>query len=76
MWRNIRQQYKNNELKITTSKWNDELKLLDGFIQCQIIHNYIKHIIKNFETLTTNPPIPIYITRINFKVVFKMKDRF
>ena len=30
-WKNIRKQYKNNNLKIITPKWNDEFELPDGF---------------------------------------------
>ena len=29
-WQNIRQQYKNNKLKIIVSTWNDEFELPDG----------------------------------------------
>ena len=29
MWKNIRQQYKNNKLKIIAPTWNDEFDLLD-----------------------------------------------
>ena len=30
MWKNIRQQYKNNKLKIIAPTWNDEFDLPDG----------------------------------------------
>ena len=29
-WKSIRQQYKNNKLKIIAPMWNDEFELLDG----------------------------------------------
>ena len=29
-WKNIRQQYKNNKLKMMAPTWNDELELADG----------------------------------------------
>ena len=29
-WKNIKQQYKNNKLKIIASTWNDEFELPDG----------------------------------------------
>ena len=29
-WKNIRKQYKNNELKIIAPTWNDEFELSDG----------------------------------------------
>ena len=30
MWKNIRQKYKNNKLKIITLMWNDKFELPDG----------------------------------------------
>ena len=30
-WKNIRKQYKNNELKIIAPTWTDEFELPDGF---------------------------------------------
>ena len=44
-------------------------------IQCQ---NYIGYIIKKHETLPNNPPIHIYIKRINskFKFTFKINVGF
>ena len=30
MWKNIRQQYKNNKLKIIAPTWNDKFDLPDG----------------------------------------------
>ena len=40
------------------------------------IQDYIEHIIKKNETLTTNSPIPIYINRINNRLVFKTIDGY
>ena len=53
------------------------LNCLTVFIQCQIfkvisnIYIYIKH-----KTSLTNPPIQIYINRINNRLVFRMKDEY
>ena len=74
-WRNIRQQYKNNILKIAPT-WNDEFELPDGSYSVSDIQDYIKYIIKKYETLPTNPPIHIYINRINNRLVFKIKDGY
>ena len=38
------------------------------------IQDYNKYIMKKRETLPTNPPIHIYINRINNRLVFKIKD--
>ena len=40
------------------------------------IQDYIEFIIKKHETVINNPPIHIYIIRINNKLLFKIKDRY
>ena len=73
-WKNIRKQYKSNKLKIVAPTWNDEFKLTDASYSVSDIQDYIEYIIKKHETLTTIPPIHVYINRINNRVVFKIKD--
>ena len=71
-WKNIRKHYKNNELKIIASTWNDDFELPDGSYSMSDIQDYIEYIIKKHKTLTTIPPIHVYINRINNRLVFKM----
>ena len=40
------------------------------------IQDYIKYVIKKCETLTTIPPIHVYVNRINSRLVFKIKDGY
>ena len=40
------------------------------------IQDYIEYITKKHETLTTIPPIYVYISRVNNRLVFKMQDRY
>ena len=40
------------------------------------IQDYIKYIIKKYETLTTTPPVYVSINRINDRLVFKIKDGY
>ena len=47
----------------------------DGSYSVSEIQEYIKHIIKKHETLTTIPPNHVSINRINNRFVFKIKDR-
>ena len=44
--------------------WNDKFEFPDGLYSVSDIQDQIKHITKKHETLTTNPPIHIYINRI------------
>ena len=71
MWKNIRKQYKNNKLKIITPTWSDEFELLNDSYSVSDIQDYIYYIIKNHKTLTTSPPISVYINRIYNRLVFK-----
>ena len=75
-WKNIRKQYKSNKLKIIASTWNDEFELPSGSYSVWYFQDYIKYIIKKHETLSTTPPIRVYINRANNRLVFKMKDGY
>ena len=46
----------------------------EGSFSVSDIQDYIEYIIKNHETLTTIPPVHVYINRINNILVFKIKD--
>ena len=62
-WRNIKSLYKNNKFKISVSKWNNKFELPNA--SCSILHiqDYFQNIIKIHETLTSYPPIKIYINK-------------
>ena len=75
-WKNVRKKYKNNKLKIIAPTWNDELEFPDGSYSVSDIEDWIKFIIKKHGTLTTIPPIHVYINRINNRLVFKIKDGY
>ena len=51
-------------------------------LDCQIVlilfylKDYIEYIIKRHETLTSIPPIHVYINRINNRLVFKIQDGY
>ena len=75
-WKNIRKQYKNNELKIIAPIWKDEFKLPIGFSFVSDLQNYIEYIIKNHETLIIVPPIRAYVHITNNRLVFKIRDGY
>ena len=74
--KNIRKQYKKNNLKIIAPPLNDEFELPDGFYSVSDIQDYIEFITKRHQTLTTIPPIHVYINRINNRLVFEIKDGY
>ena len=75
-WKNRRKQSKNNKLTIIVPMWNYEFELQDGSDADSDIQDYMEFIFKKHETLTTIPPIHVYIKRINNRVVFKIKDGY
>ena len=64
-WKNISQQYKNNELKIIAPTCRDEFELSGGSYSVSHIQDYIEYIIKKPKPLPTTHPIHIYINRID-----------
>ena len=49
-WKNIRQQHKNNKLKVIISPiWNNEFELLDGSYSVSDFQNHMEYIIKNMK---------------------------
>ena len=70
--KDTRQQYK---LKIIAPTWNDELELPDGSYS---VSEYLVHHRKtqNITKLSTNSPIHFYISRINNRLVFIIKDGY
>ena len=74
--KNIRQQFKNNKLKVIVPTQNDEFELPDGSYSVSNMQDYVKHVIKKHETLFANSPIRVSINRINNRLVFKINDGY
>ena len=73
----MRKQYKINKVKLIAPTLNDEIELPDGSYSVSDIQECIEFIIKEHETLTTVPPVQVYINRINNRlVVFKITDGY
>ena len=72
-WRNIKSAYNNNKFKISAPTWNDEFDFPDGSYSIAGIQDYLEFIIKKYETLTENPPVQLYSSKIKSRIVFKVK---
>ena len=70
-WKNIKKSYKNNKFKISAPTRNEECELPDGSYSVSDIQDYFECIIKNLETFTDNPPIWIYINKIENRIYNK-----
>ena len=72
-WKNIKSEDNKNKFKISAPIWNDTFDLLDGSYSIADIQDYFEFIIKKHETLTENPPVQIYPSKIKNRIVFKIK---
>ena len=54
--------------------WNDDFEIADGSYSLSFTQDYFDYIIKEYETLSANLSVDIYINRINNRLVFKIKD--
>ena len=71
--KNIKNIYRNNKFKISVHTWSDKFKFPDGSNSVSDIHDYFEYIIKKHKAVTNNPPIRIYINKIENKITYKIK---
>ena len=75
----IQESYKSNKFKISSKTWNEEFVLPDRSYSISDIQEFIRYfefIIKKHETFTDNPPIGIYINKIENRIAIKMKTGY
>ena len=75
IWKNIKSEYNNNKFKIFTSTWNEEFFLPNGSYSISDIQDYFEYITKRHETIADNPPVQVYVNKIN-RIVFKVKTGY
>ena len=71
--KNIKSEYKNNKSKISAPTLNDTFDLPDRSDSISDIQYYFEFIIRKHKTITENPPVQIYVTRIKNRIFFKIK---
>ena len=75
-WKNIKSEQNNNKFKIHAPNWNDELDLPNGSYSVSDIQDYFEYFIKKLETIADNPPVQIYVNKIENRIVFKIKTYY
>ena len=75
-WKNIKSSCKNNKFKISAPTWNEEFELPDGSYSISDIQDYFEYILKKHSESVDNPPITIYVNRIENKITFKIKSGY
>ena len=73
-WQNIESYYNNNKLKISAPTWSDEFELPDGSYSISDIEDYFEYILKKHSENVDNPSIRIYVSKIENRVTFKIKN--
>ena len=73
-WKNIKSSYINNKFKISAPTWNEEFKLPGGSYSISDIQDYFEYIFKKHSESFDNPPIRIYVNRIQNIITFKIKN--
>ena len=75
-WKKIKSEYNNKKFTISAPTWNNTFDLPNGPYSISEIQYYFEFIIKKHETLTENPPVQIYVTKIKFGIGFKIKTGY
>ena len=71
MWKNFKKSYKNNKFKIA-SAWNEKFELPDWSYSVSDMQDYFEYIIKKYQKVTDNPPIRIYVNKIENGIIFRI----
>ena len=73
---NIKHSYINNKLKISPLMQNVKIELPDRSHSTSDIQDFFQCFIKKHETLTDNPPIRIFINKIENRITFKVETGY
>ena len=75
-WKNAKSSYNNNKFKISAPTWNEEFKLPDGSYSVSDIQDYFEYILKKHSESVDNPSSRMYISRIENRITFKIKNGY
>ena len=75
-WKNIKSSYNNSKFKLSAPTWNEEFKVPDGSYSISDIQDYFQYILKKHRESVDNPPIRIYINKIENRITFKIKSGY
>ena len=71
---NIKSSYNNNKFKISAPTWNGKFELPDGLYSVSNIQDYFEYILKKHGENTDNLLIKIYVSKIENRITFKIKN--
>ena len=67
----MKNSYKNNKIKISSTTWSEKFDLPDGSYPVPGIQDYFEYTIKKHEKFTDNPPIRIFVNKKENRTTFK-----
>ena len=75
-WKNINSSSNNNTFKIFATTWSEEFELPDGSYSISDIQDYFEYILKKHRESVDNPPIRMYVNKIENRITFKIKNGY
>ena len=75
-WKNIKSSYNNNKFKISAPTWSDTFDLPNRSYSVADIQDYFEYILKRHSENVDNPPIKIYVNKIENRITFKIKNGY
>ena len=76
IWRNIKSSYKSNKFKVSAPTWRDEFELPDGSYSISDIQDYFEYILKKHSESVYDPPIEIFVSRNENRIIFEIKNGY
>ena len=75
-WKNIKNSYNNNKFKTSAPTWKDKFELPDGSYSLSEIQDYFEYILKKHGENTDKASVQIYVTKIENRLTFKIKNGY
>ena len=75
-WKKIKDSCNNNKFKISATTWNYKFELPDGSHSVSEIQDYFEYILKKHGENTDKPSVQIYVSKIETRVTFKIKNGY
>ena len=73
---NIKISHKSNKFKKSAPIQNKKFELRYGLYSVSAIQEYFDQIIKNYQKVTDNPPIRIYVNKMENRTAFKIETGY
>ena len=73
-WKNIKTSCNNSKFKISAPTWSDRFELPRGSYSISDIQYYFEYILKKHNEHVDNPPIRIYVNKIENRITFENKN--